>query len=94
MRRLLCAILLAVILLAGNAQAALCVRMDDGAALLDRDGGEIVSPGTHADIVALGGDLYAACGEDGLYALMDETGALRHDRDLDRSNNGVTIIVF
>lgn len=77
LRRLLCAILLAVMLLAGNAQAALCVRMDDGAALLDRDGGEIVAPGTHSDIVFLGGGLYAAGNEGGLYALMDADGALR-----------------
>lgn len=79
MRRLLCAILLAVILLAGNAQAALCVRMDDGAALLDRDGGEIVAPGTYSDIVSLGGGLYAAGNEGGLYALMDEGGTLCTD---------------
>ena len=79
MRRVLFAILAVATLLAGNAQAALCVRMDDGAALLDRDGGEIVAPGTYADIVLLGGGLYAACGEDGLYALMDETGALYTD---------------
>ena len=73
MRRLLCTSLLAVMLLAGNAQAALCVRMDDGAALLDRDGGEIVAPGTHSDIISLGGGLYAAGNEGGLYALMDDT---------------------
>lgn len=79
LRRLLCAILLAVILLAGNAQAALCVRMDDGAALLDRDGGEIVAPGTHSDIVSLGSGLYAAGNEGGLYALMDADGTLRTD---------------
>ena len=79
LRRLLCAILLVVMLLAGNAQAALCVRMDDGAALLDRDGGEIVAPGTHSDIVFLGGGLYAAGNEGGLYALMDESGTLCTD---------------
>ena len=93
MRRLLSVALALLMLLAPCAQAALCVRMDDGAALLDRDGGEIVSPGTHADIVALGGDLYAACGGDGLYALMDETGALRTDFLYDQLRNAEGLLL-
>ena len=79
MRRFLSVALALLMLLAPCARAALCVRMDDGAALLDRDGGEIVPPGTYADIVALGSDLYAACGENDLYALMDASGALHTD---------------
>ncbi len=79
LQRVLCAVLVAVMLLAGNAQAALCVRMDDGAVLLNRDGGEIVVPGTYSDIVSLGGGLYAAGNKGGLYALMDEGGALCTD---------------
>ena len=84
MRKLLSIALAALLMLACSAQAALCVRMDDGAALLDRDGGEIVSPGTYPDIVSLGGGLYAAGNEGGLYALMDEGGALRTDFLYDR----------
>lgn len=84
LRRALYAILAVVMLLAGNAQAALCVRMDDGAALLDRNGGEIVPPGAYADIVQLGGGLYAACGESGLYGLMDADGTLRTELLYDR----------
>ena len=76
MRRLLSVALAALLMLIGCAQAALCVRMDETAALLERDGSEIVPPGTYSDIVSLGGDLYAACGEDGRYALMDASGAL------------------
>ena len=71
--------LLAMLMLTGCAQAALCVRMDDVAALLDRSGGEIVAPGTYADIVPLGGGLYAACDASGRYGLMDESGELRTD---------------
>ena len=78
MRRLLTA-MLAMLMLTGCAQAALCVRMDDAAALLDRSGGEIVVPGTYADIVPLGGGLYAACDATGRYGLMDESGEVRTD---------------
>lgn len=77
-RRFLTA-LLAALMLTGCAQAALCVRMDDGAALLDRSGGEIVAPGTYADIVSLGDGLYAACDASGRYALMDERGEVWTD---------------
>ena len=71
--------MLAMLMLTGCAQAALCVRMDDAAALLDRSGGEIVVPGTYADIVPLGGGLYAACDATGRYGLMDESGEVRTD---------------
>ena len=77
MRRILSVLLSALLLFGGAAQAALCVRMDDAAALLDRDGREIVPPGTYADIVPLGDERFAAQGEDGAWALMDGDGALR-----------------
>lgn len=78
MRKVLMLVLMLTLLLGGGARAALCVRMDADAALLERDGGEIVAPGTYGDIVPLGDGLYAALQGD-LYALMDEGGNLRTD---------------
>ena len=78
LRRILsCALLL--FLLLGNARAAVSVRMDDTAALLAEDGAAIVPAGSYEDIVPLGGGLFAAASDARLYALMDETGALRTD---------------
>ena len=77
MRCMLSALLAALLLQLSCAQAALCVRMDETAALLKRDGSEIVSPGVYEDIVSLGGGFYAACDENGAYALMGENGTLR-----------------
>lgn len=68
-------ILLCLLLLSGWASASLCVRLEDCALLLDREGNEIVSPDIYEDIIPLGRQLYAVR-QDDLYALMDETGAL------------------
>lgn len=75
LRRLLM-LLLCLSLLSGSASAALCVRMEDGAALLEADGSVIVAPGNYDDIVPLGDGLFAA-GSGGLYALLDESGQAR-----------------
>lgn len=72
MKKLL-SIMLSLLLLCGWANADLCVRTDEGALLLSREGGEIIPFGVYEDIVPLGGGLYAAR-LDGYYALMDETG--------------------
>lgn len=72
MKRILLA-LLCLLALSGTAQAAVCVRMDEGALLLDESGREIVPLGACDDIVSLGGGFFAA-ETDGLYALMDEKG--------------------
>ncbi len=74
MRKILASLLAWLLLFCGAAQAALCVRMDDGAALIDRDGREIVPVGTYEDIVALGEDRFAAR-LNGSYALLDGDGA-------------------
>ena len=58
-----------------GAQASVCVRLEDGAALLDADGGVIVPLGTYGDIARLDDARFAAS-TDGLWALMDEGGAL------------------
>lgn len=62
-------------LLTGSAHAAMAVRMDDAAALLREDGGEIVPQGIYSDIVPLGEDLFAATEDGALYALLDGSGA-------------------
>jgi len=62
-------------LLNSHAFAALAVRMDDGALLLDADGGVIVPMDAYDDIVPLGEGLFAA-GISGRYALMDADGKL------------------
>lgn len=77
MKKLL-SILVCLLLVLGSAGAELCVRLDDGALLLSRDGSEIVPFGVHDDIVPLEGGIYAAK-QDGFYALMDETGNLRSE---------------
>lgn len=69
-------VLLCILLMLGCAQAAVSVRMEETAALLDRDSGEIIPPGEFGDIVPLGEGLFAA-ERDGLYALMDGAGELR-----------------
>ena len=69
---------LCMLLLLCSASAAVSVRMEDTAALLHADGREIVSAGIYEDIVPLGKDLFAA-GNFGMYALMDEAGALLTD---------------
>ena len=74
MKKLL-SILLCLLLVLGSACAQMCIRLDDGALLLARDGSEIIPSGIYTDIVSLGGGLYAVCRE-GDYALMDESGGL------------------
>ena len=68
-------ILLCLLLVCGCASAAMCIRMEEGALMLSRNGEEIVPPGIYEDIVPLGGTFYAALLY-GRYALMDESGAL------------------
>lgn len=60
-----------------SALAAVSVRLDNGAALLTRDGAVLAPLGVYEDIVDLGGGLFAArpVGEKG-YALMDDAGTL------------------
>jgi len=74
MRRL--CILLCIVLLMRCAHASVALRTDGGAVLLAENGAEVVSFGTYADIVPLGGDLFAA-GQTGSYALIDGEGKLR-----------------
>lgn len=74
MKKLL-SIILCLLLVCRWAGAEMCIRMDSGALLLDRDGGEIVSLGVYDDIVPVSDTIYAA-GRDGLYALMDASGSL------------------
>lgn len=71
-------IFLCLLMLNSFACAAMCVRMDEGALLLDADGSEIIPLGVYEDIVPLRGGLYAAR-RDGIYALMDDAGELRSD---------------
>ena len=80
-RRILCA--LCLLLLCANAFAAVSVRMDDGALLLENGGEAIVEYGAYADIVPLGGGLFAA-GDAGAYYLMDDRGGIISDRTYDR----------
>ncbi len=68
------AVLACLILLSGNAQAAVSIRMEDTAALLEESGAVLAEPGLYDDIVPIGGGWFAA-ELDGMYALMDETGA-------------------
>lgn len=72
MRKIL-GIALCLLLALGNASAAVSVRMEDTAALLDSDGAEIVAPGLYSDIVSLGENLFAA-GDAGRFALMNGAG--------------------
>jgi len=72
----LISIMLCLLLVLGGAGAEICIRLDDGALLLRRDGGETVPLGVYEDIVPLGGGLYAAR-QDGLFALMDKSGSLK-----------------
>lgn len=74
MKKLL-SMLLCLLLLCGRAGAGMCIRLDGGALLLNRDGSEIVPLGVYDDIVPLSDAIYAA-GRDGLYALMDAGGGL------------------
>lgn len=76
MRRIL-QVILCLLMAFGSANAAMCVRMEDGAALLREDGVEIVPAGEYADIVSLGGGCFAAQQQGGRYALMDADGLLR-----------------
>ena len=69
------AFVLLTLLIFDCAHAAVSVRMDDAAALLTEDGGVLVPVGAYADIVSLGGGLFAASPDGALYALMDESGA-------------------
>ena len=64
-----------ILLLCASAQAAVCVRLEETAALLQRDGAVIVPPDVYEDIVSLGGDRFAAR-RDGAWALMNEEGKL------------------
>ena len=74
------AILALLVMLAfGNALAAVSVRMDDAAALLTEDGTELIPTGAYADIVPLGGGLFAASSDGVLFALMDSDGNLQSD---------------
>lgn len=62
----------------GGADAAVSVRMEDTAALLDSYGGVLAAPGMYDDIVSIGGGFFAA-EKDGLYALMAGDGSLLTD---------------
>lgn len=72
--RILC-LLLCLFMLWGSAQAAVSVRMQDTAALLQESGEEIVPAGQYSDIVSLGANLFAA-GNGAGYGLMDQSGIL------------------
>ena len=80
-KRIAALVLLALVF--GSAHAAVSVRMDDAAALLNEDGAEIVSAGAYADIVSLGDGLFAASADGALFALMDENGSLRTEARYD-----------
>ena len=82
------AIAAALMMICGFARAEVCVRMDDGAALLREDGTEIVSVGAYADIVSLGDGLFAAQDPEGGYALMDGTGRLLSEERYDALRPG------
>lgn len=68
-------LILLALLLSAPAQAAVSLRLNDGAALLDTHGSVIVDFGAWDDIVMLGNDRFAA-GQNGLYALMDAGGSI------------------
>ena len=82
--RALAALVLAFVLCAAAAQAEelLCVSRQGQAALIERDGSDVVPPGRYADVFRVGGNRYAlgektdACI---LYALCDEAGRLLTD---------------
>lgn len=63
-------------LLLGSAHAAVAVRMENTAALVELDGAEIVAEGMYEDIVPLGEDRFAVTQDGARYALMDGRGAL------------------
>lgn len=88
-RRFIC--LLCAILLCGTASAAVCLRMEDGAALVEADGRTIVEAGVYADIVSVGEGFYAA-GEAGAYALLSETGEKLSEGVYDSIECGAAII--
>lgn len=66
-------ILALCLLLCGSAQAAVSVRTGAGAAILDRNGSEIVPVGVYDDLVSLGNDLFAG-EKDKLYILLGNDG--------------------
>ena len=65
--------ILCLIIICATASAAVSVRTENGSALLSADGATIAEWGRYADIVPLGGDLFAA-GDAGSYALMNAQG--------------------
>lgn len=67
---------LCLILLCGSANAAVAVRMEESAALLNEDGMVIVDAGKWTDIVPLSEVLFAATVDGRLYALMNEQGTV------------------
>lgn len=75
MKRILALTACLCLLIAGMAEASMCVRLDDGAALLERDGEEIIALGRYDDLVSLDESLLAAL-EGKKYALMDASGVL------------------
>lgn len=75
-RRAMLFLALYLIFSGAAAEERLCVVTDDLAALLDRDGAEIIPPGVYDDLFSVvDGTLYAA-GEPGAYALCDAFGRL------------------
>lgn len=66
----------------GRATAAVSVRLEEDALLLDESGSVIVPVGTYADIVRLDDERFAAGSQDG-YALMDAQGRLLTGMDYD-----------
>ena len=75
MKRIILLALCLLFIWNGCAYAAVALRMEDGALLLDEDGGVIVPLDACDDIVSLGESLFAA-GISGRYALMDSAGSL------------------
>lgn len=75
MKRIILLALCLLFIWNGCASAAVAPRLEDGALLLDEDGGIIVPLDAYDDIVSLGEGLFAA-GVSGRYALMDSVGRL------------------